>query len=183
MTILNATPPQRAAYTPPPRHLALLGTFAVHPKYTTHTKEAKHARLSAQAVQCLRNILHTVGPVNAKLDEAFVFTSQKQDSDGNQDNEWGEVLQTQLARGSSVWQRAPDFWTALGWAFRCATSYPRRWHYWKVWVGLMIEVLEADWAERARLDEETNKSSPGSASRPPLAGPQLPTLRGSILST
>ncbi|KAH8879907.1 hypothetical protein GQ53DRAFT_852954 [Thozetella sp. PMI_491] len=150
-TILFAAAPPKAAYVPPPKQLALVATYAVHPKYTSHPEETDATRLSAQAIQYLRSVLRTVGPVNSRLDVAFAF--REAGDDDLDSHEESEPLHCALARRGSIWQRVSNFWEALGWAFHCAVSYPRRWKHWKAWLELMVEVLEADWEERKKLDE------------------------------
>ncbi|KAK3938490.1 hypothetical protein QBC46DRAFT_389990 [Diplogelasinospora grovesii] len=77
------------------------------------------------------------------------------DSDGSGYWDWesdGEV-HSRLAQEQSVWRRAPDFWTVLGWAFRCAAQYPKRWQYWELWLEYMLDVLDMDWDDRLGYDQ------------------------------
>src|SRR5699024_5024712 len=71
-------------------------------------------------------------------------------------------LRGRMANEGSVWCRGQDFWSTVGWAFNTATLHPHRWRYWRVWLEYMIDVLEADWTERERLDREAHydKSEP-----------------------
>ncbi|KAM4062334.1 hypothetical protein HRG_011132 [Hirsutella rhossiliensis] len=68
-------------------------------------------------------------------------------------------LRGRMANEASVWSRGQDLWSTVGWAFNTATVHPHRWRYWKVWLGLMLDVLDADWAERERLDQEAHETS------------------------
>ncbi|KAL2157002.1 hypothetical protein VTH06DRAFT_8622 [Thermothelomyces fergusii] len=92
-----------------------------------------------------------------------------------------------------LFRRAPDFWAVLGWCFRCAAEHPRtRWRHWRVWLDLVVAVLEADLDERLARDRReldgrsantdttittTASSSSSSSSSPPC----YPMLAGSIV--
>lgn len=54
---------------------------------------------------------------------------------------------------------AKDFWHVVGWAFNCSVVYPKRWKYWKAWLGYMLDVLDADWEEREAEDREGGLAS------------------------
>ncbi len=108
-------------------------------------------------------MLTLVGPVNANLRAAFQFhsiplwsrrsgSSDIEDSEEAADERERDRLEGRLANESSVWSCGRDFWSTMGWAFNCSTMYPHRWRYWKTWLEFMLEVLEADWRERSRLD-------------------------------
>lgn len=82
-----------------------------------------------------------------------------------------EVLRGKMANESSLWTRGQDFWSTVGWAFNCTTLYPHRWRYWKAWLEYMLDVLEADWAERERCDLESYETN-GKAGEVPLTSRQ-----------
>lgn len=44
-----------------------------------------------------------------------------------------------------MWYRADDFWHIVGWAFNCSIAHKRRWDRWKLWLGNVLDFLEADW--------------------------------------
>lgn len=158
---------------PPPSHLALLNTLLVHPLHTTRADKPDHLDVSSQALAYLRNLLTTVGPVNADFRSAFQFQLAPRggrrwtqhgtgnDSDDSDDDASGdeERLRGKIANESSLWSRGQDFWTTVGWAFNCSILYPNRWRYWKVWLEFMLDVLEADWEERDRRDQEAYRAS------------------------
>ncbi|KAK3302445.1 uncharacterized protein B0T15DRAFT_487574 [Chaetomium strumarium] len=94
-----------------------------------------------------------------------------------------DALGGPFASSQLVFRRAPDFWSVLGWAFRCAaeqqsqpqqqqssTSYAVRWRYWRVWLEFVVAVLEADWDERLARDQEESDKRDG-----------YPMLSGSLL--
>ncbi|CEI39107.1 hypothetical protein FVEN_g10708 [Fusarium venenatum] len=158
---------------PPPTHLALISTLAVHPLLTTRAEKKNQLDVSSYALDYLRNILNLVGPVNADFRTAFQFScvprgarrwdqnahvndSDMSDVDSNGED---ERLQGKLANDGSVWNRGQDFWSTIGWAFNCSTLYPARWRYWRAWLEFMLEVLEADWNERERRDKEAQQAN------------------------
>ncbi|CAJ0553828.1 Ff.00g123400.m01.CDS01 [Fusarium sp. VM40] len=167
------TPTKRPVPVPPASHLALLNTLIIHPLHTTRAEKKDRLDVSSQALDYLRNLLTIVGPINADFRTAFQFSSaprwgrrwdqnaQGNDSDMSdvESNGDDERLQGQLANESSIWNRGQDFWSTLGWAFNCSVLYPKRWRYWKVWLDLMLDVLEADWTERERRDKEAQQAN------------------------
>ncbi|KAF5017165.1 hypothetical protein F66182_10933 [Fusarium sp. NRRL 66182] len=158
---------------PPPSHLALLNTLVIHPTHTTRADKKDRLDVSSQALDYLRNILTIVGPINADFRTAFQFSStprwgrrwdqRAQGNDGDiSDAEASgddEQLRGKLANDGSIWSRGQDFWSTVGWAFNCSTLYPNRWRYWKAWLELMLDVLEADWNERERRDKEAQQAN------------------------
>ncbi|PNY24111.1 Uncharacterized protein TCAP_05948 [Tolypocladium capitatum] len=176
------TPTGKAVPVPPPSQLALLNTLIVHPLHTTRADEPEHLDVSGLALGYLRNLLAIVGPVNADLRAAFRFCSvsrwgrrpghaghgsDSDMSDGEADRHH-DRLRGRMANEASVWSRGQDLWTTVGWAFNTATLHPHRWRYWRVWLEYMLDVLEADWAERERLDGEAHEAH-GKTGDEPLA--------------
>ncbi|KAM0251336.1 hypothetical protein ACHAP5_001644 [Fusarium lateritium] len=167
------TPTKKPVPVPPASHLALLNTLIIHPLHTTRAEKKDRLDVSSQALDYLRNLLTIVGPVNADFRTAFQFSSaprwgrrwdqnaQGNDSDMSDVDSSGddERLRGQLANAGSIWNRGQDFWSTLGWAFNCSVLYPKRWRYWKVWLDLMMDVLEADWTERERRDKEAQQAN------------------------
>ncbi|ATY65935.1 hypothetical protein A9K55_002013 [Cordyceps militaris] len=160
----------QSVYVPPPSHLAVLNTLIVHPVYTTRA-DKQSEEIATLALSYLRSLLELVGPVNANLRTAFQFystprwhrrTGYSTDgslSDASQDERERERVTGSLANENSVWSRGQDFWTTLGWALNCSTLYPQRWRYWKAWLEFMLDVLQADWSERERLDREAHEAT------------------------
>lgn len=147
----------------PPAHIAFLGTLVVHPLHTTWARDdGKNKKIVAvRAYQYLLDVLRSVGPINGHFKTAFAFRDRAsragrrrrhspEESDVNQEDD----LNTPLADADSLWNRVPDFWTMLGWAFSCAASHPERWVHWKLWVELLLDVMERDLEERKALDDE-----------------------------
>jgi len=121
--------------------------------------------VSIQAIRYLASLLAVVGPINANLRSAFLFTQSPRggrrsygtepdfsDAESSAD----EALGTRLARDTSIWARGHDFWKVVGWAFHCSALHPQRWRHWKPWLEFMIDVLEKDFDEREGRDKEAS---------------------------
>ena len=70
------------------------------------------------------------------------------DSDGEETR-----IRGRMANDGGLWNRGQNFWATVGWTFNCSTMLPKRWRYWRRWLEFMLEVLQADWTERERMDE------------------------------
>ncbi|KAK4239844.1 hypothetical protein C8A03DRAFT_42547 [Achaetomium macrosporum] len=192
----------KPARIPPPSQLALLATLIIHPSFTSRAPETANIHAASHSLSYLRSLLRTVGALNANFRAAFDFLPSSNSSShyhsrprpgtnrhisrsrggtpsGGDDNETSsssdsDALSGSFARSQLVFSRAPDFWSVLGWAFRCAADgqqqqqYAVRWRYWSVWLELVVGVLEADWDERLARDQEGNQDG-------------YPLLRGSLL--
>lgn len=168
---------------PPPSHLAVLNTLIVHPIYTTRAEKPDQREVSTRALAYLRDVLKTVGPVDANFRTAFQFRASERwnrrstYSGYNTDSEMSDGdseahedrIRGRMADESSVWRRGRDFWSTVGWAFNCSSLYPDRWKYWRAWLEFMFDVLEADWQERTRQDLETHESTGGEGDAPTTA--------------
>ncbi|POS79579.1 hypothetical protein DHEL01_v202025 [Diaporthe helianthi] len=153
----------------PPAQMALLATLAIHPKHTSKLLDSVAHDVSSMAMSYLRTVLATVGPVNANLRDAFLFRGDNgrnrrrsyENSAGLGDGEMEsdeDFLRGKTANKGSVWVRGQDFWRVLGWAFNCSAQHPHRWRWWQPWLEYMVDVLEADYRERKRLDLEREGS-------------------------
>lgn len=170
--ISHASAPTKPTFVPPPAQLSLLATLAIHPKHTSKLAPTDAHDVAALSLSYLRSVLATVGPVNAKLRDAFVYrgenggrriaqtrsrrTFNDYPSKPSQSDE--EYIRGKTANGGSIWERGHDFWKVLGWAFNCSAVYPHRWRWWKPWLEFMLDVLEADYEDRKRLDQERERS-------------------------
>ncbi|KAJ0116352.1 hypothetical protein J7T55_007331 [Diaporthe amygdali] len=151
--------PARPGCVAPPNQIAVLATLAIHPKYTSKLADSASHEVSSLAMSYLRNILATVGPVNANLRDAFLFrgengrrrrSSEIVGLNGIESDE--DHVRGKTANKGSVWARGQDFWKVLGWAFNCSAQHPHRWRWWQPWLEFMVDVLEEDYRERKRLD-------------------------------
>ncbi|KAI9849827.1 MAG: hypothetical protein M1837_000041 [Sclerophora amabilis] len=150
---------------------------------TTRSSSKDRLRASNNALRFLRSVNRLVGPENANLAKAFQFNCsdrslrrsggwRRNDDDEESPDEDGLVdeISTEIATTGSLFSRAEDFWHAVGWAFNCSLVYPKRWERWKLWLGLMLDVLEEDW--RAREDAahaEVARGDEGEAVDAPMA--------------
>lgn len=165
--------PDAPSFVPPPTHLALAATLAIHPSFTTRTTSRDKHEQANSALRLLRLTNKAVGPIGADVAAAFSFKRPEfriSRSGGQQwtgadfdsaENASGEVkIDTPFASGESVWSRAEDFWHVVGWAFNCsclqATAIPmygQRWERWSLWLDYMLHVLEDDWEARYATEE------------------------------
>jgi hypothetical protein len=104
-------------------------------------------------------------------------TTTTTSSSSSADDSSDDALTGPFARSQLIFGRGRDFWAVLGWAFRCAAEHPARWRHWRVWLELVVSVLEADWDERLAWDLDAGKTGRGgkTAARP------YPLLRGSLV--
>lgn len=168
-SLIAPTDPHDAVPCPPPNQLSLLASLLVHPDFTTRAQEPSWQETCTESLSYLRDILHLVGPVNARFHRAFRFAStskrtRTRSASPISDSESGfskggdrhsddSPLSGRYAC-DSIWQRGQDFFNVVGWAFNCSVCHPNRWHYWKQWLEFMLDVLEADLHERHRLDQD-----------------------------
>lgn len=171
--------PDAPSFVPPISHISLISTLLVHPSHTTRARDLRErCDTLSKALNYLRNLLAIVGPCNARLNEAFAFRPQdyrqhhigsrrkRNSSDSPPDSEdvSCDELNLLLATSESVWTKAQDFWQIVGWAFNCSVAFPDRWEYWKIWLGYMVDVIDADYLERNQVDvdalEELKKVDP-----------------------
>jgi hypothetical protein len=144
-------------YLAPPAYIAFASSLAVYPKITSKASSKSAKRGSDAALQYLR-CLHTTidGPAYHAIRKAFSFTEEHsrrrpppyRSAAASQSPEPGgdiERIAGEAASADSVWNRAEDFWQLVGWAFNCSVLHKKRWDYWRPWLGIMLDFLEADW--------------------------------------
>jgi len=169
-------------YCPAPNVLAFLATLTVHPDLTTRPREDHWTNVSSTALDYLHNILNTVGPVNARFQEAFRFgqtmrRSPSGDSDDLGVDVGGEAQLYGRYGKHGVWRHGHDFFNVVGWALNCSVLYPNRWGYWRQWLDFMLEVIEKDMQERRDMDEREHLSAGGAEGKC-----NYPLLGNSILA-
>jgi hypothetical protein len=150
---------------PPPVHLALAATLSVHPNTTSRTEDASRKAASTSALKLLRLILRLSGPY-APFSRAFRFTKyqsnffhvrvKKEDESSLAD----VVTKYDYTAKNSLFNRAEDFWSVIGWAFNCAClpdMHAVRWLYYGPFLEFFLNVLELDWNHHNEQDtpEET----------------------------
>lgn len=156
------------AFLPPPNHLALVATLAIHPTLTTRARSQKQIEESNLALRYLRLILKLVGPVNSNLDEAFVFSGVGKSSrrggggrrraiaeDTSPTGSGPDEIENDLAQTGAIWAQAEDIWQVVGWAFNCSVLHQKRWARWRLWIEYMLDLFEEDWKVRElELDQD-----------------------------
>lgn len=153
------------AYIPPTQHLILAGTLIVHPQVTTRTTAPDKQAAADDALKYLRHVNSLLGPRESGLDKGFQFEdaaasirrkrARTRVSDVASDEEGekpGQIISPYVKK-ESLWANAEDFWCVIGWAFNCSITHPRRWERWKLWLNLMLDVIEDDLT--TRLPEAT----------------------------
>lgn len=156
---------------PPPSHLALAATVAVHPVFTTRTHSREKWEQANAALRLLRVVYKTAGPVNADFVTAFSFrkyafrssrhSGVRFEGDHDEDEDVGRNgngepsrehdLNTPFAGLQGIWARAEDFWQLVGWAFNCACLsgiHMERWNHYRLLLEFLVDVLETDWRIR-----------------------------------
>ena len=133
----------------------------MHPEYTTQAPQNERVELASRSISFLRNILSTLGPLNANLGEALSFTSPRSrgrrrnfgDDMSSDDEEETSRLKGVIMNKGRIRTCATDFWHVVGWALNCSVVHRKRWKYWKVWLDYMLDVLDEDWIARGAQDK------------------------------
>ncbi|ROW17661.1 hypothetical protein VPNG_00601 [Cytospora leucostoma] len=167
--ISHTNAPTKSGFVAPPGQLAVLATLAIHPTHTSKVTDSAAHDIPSLSLSYLRSVLATVGPINANLRDAFLFRgdsgprrrSYQRLNPNNGSESDDDHIRGKTANRGSVWARGQDFWKVLGWAFNCSALHPHRWRWWKPWLEYMLDVLEADYEERRRLDlDREGENSP-----------------------
>ncbi|KAK1070846.1 hypothetical protein LTR12_001487 [Friedmanniomyces endolithicus] len=163
---------QRAAYIPPVQFLAFLATLTVHPHFTTRTSDVEKQTAADDALRYLQQVVKVVGPSNGGLARAFRFVEATKPAASRnrravtrntidlaeEEQEYdADFIRSRYATEESLWSKADDFWSVVGWAFNCSVVHPHRWRRWKVWLELMLDILGADLESHA--DDDTIAAS------------------------
>jgi hypothetical protein len=164
-----STPAQpHIGFLSPPAYLAFASSLVAYPKITTKTHSKEIKKGSDAALRYLRCVHTTIdGPAYATIRQAFSFPEERARrrapahrsaaaslSPGPGDDV--EHIAGDAAIAESVWTRAEDFWQIVGWAFNCSVSHKKRWDRWKLWLGVMLDFLGADWefcVQRSKIED------------------------------
>lgn len=176
-TLASGTYASEAVIAPLPQHIALAGTFLVHPSTTTRAKSAEQKEAAHVALRLLRLISTLITPKDARLDTAFCFrhtqTSRSgrllhadEDSSPDLPHDKTDWRRLDVANESSLWSRAEDFWHAVGWAFNCSVLHSERWEHWQIWLRFMCDILLDDWNVREQAYEEFQEKKQKDAQEP-----------------
>jgi hypothetical protein len=137
---------------PPPSHIALAATLAVHPHTTTRTEDRAKLAQSTSALKLLRLLYSVAGP-NPPFDEAFRFRKFQDNffhvpTRAKRDVYAQIETRHQYTEANSLFARAEDFWALMGWALNCSClldMYAERWKVYEPLLSLMVDILEADY--------------------------------------
>ncbi|CAK1356961.1 hypothetical protein CB0940_11866 [Cercospora beticola] len=151
------------ACIPPPQHLALASTLVVHPSMTTRTDDPDKRIAADHAAKYLREVVAMVGVEGTGLPEALQFGQSNNARTGrtkraktrrsdavyeSDENEDTSRLRSHYSERQSLGENAQDFWAVVGWAFNCSVKHKARWQRWRIWLELMLDVLQHDLAAR-----------------------------------
>lgn len=137
----------------------------MHPALTTRTDSSDKHIAADDALKYLRHVNSLLGPQPSGLDKAFQFGSSSNAARGkraktrlsdiatDEERDQSDKIRLTYIDTDALWTNAEDFWCVVGWAFNCSVAHPARWERWKLWLSLVLDVLEDDL--EARLPEAT----------------------------
>jgi hypothetical protein len=86
-------------------------------------------------------------------------------SDDESDDDEG--LRSVYVGEKSVFRQREGFWLLVGWAFNCSVRYEKRWEKWKLWLEMMVQVLEEDFGSRfSAMATEEDEGNSGTEALP-----------------
>lgn len=147
----------------------------MHPSVTTRATAPEQVQAANDALFYLTHLNALVGPSSSNFTTAFLFSSAAstrqarrrertyQEDSPDSEDEHGK-LHISLANQGSIWLNAEDFWAVVGWAFNCSVRHPTRWDRWRLWLGLMLDVLDDDLTASIAAAEAKKDSGDGNAS-------------------
>jgi hypothetical protein len=149
----------------PPAYLAFASSLIVYPKITTKTHSTDVRKGSDAAWRYLRCVYTTIdGPAYTTIRQAFRFPEHSRRRARNHRSAAAslspapgddvELLAGDAANTESLWAQAEDFWQLVGWAFNCSTLHKKRWDRWKLWLDIMLNILDADWEICSRRSKD-----------------------------
>jgi len=153
-----------AVYAPLQQQIALAATLAVHPQFTTRAKSEEDLQVANEALKFLHNANAVIGSIQAGFFSAFAFESffnvrrRKRGAATSPSQDFDEDvagIRSVFATDKSLFSQAEDIWQIIGWAFNCSARWDTRWQRWKLWLDLLLDVLEDDWDEHGELVRKT----------------------------
>ncbi|KAF3933146.1 hypothetical protein ABW19_dt0205225 [Dactylella cylindrospora] len=165
-------------YVPPPEVLSIITTLSLHPAFTTRQTGTSDRSTALKASRYLRTIIRLAGATNCKLQQAWNFrrmeaTSNPEEGDnttrrmrnrnvnkvGAVGSRKGKKLNSVdidttpfanlvIANEESLFRSCDDIWALVGWALVCSCCYKKRWDYWRSFLDLLLETIQADFQER-----------------------------------
>lgn len=154
----SAQNPASEVLVPPVSHLGLAATLCVHPSTTTRTEDPAKLAQSAAAFRLLR-LLQRVSGHHIAWQQALRFRKYETffhvDSKATKDIYTHIDSKHKYTETNSLFTRAEDFWSVVGWAFNCAClpdAYAARWDFYGPFLNLMLDILECDFDHHAKQD-------------------------------
>lgn len=146
------------ACVPPPQHLALASTLIVHPSFSSRTDSVDKHQAANSAMNYLRHVAAITNIEDSGLKEALRFGGsagrkertkrasirQSNLTTTSDDDEDTARIRNQYADKQSLAETAEDFWAVVGWAFNCSVKHKARWERWRLWLDLVLDVMQAD---------------------------------------
>ncbi|PSK42291.1 hypothetical protein B9Z65_4205 [Elsinoe australis] len=162
---------QQRIFLPSPQIIALASTLIVYPPLTTRLPSTDKPYAADLALRYIRH-LKIIPSLNSGLADIFTFASSDPNRSGrrrrrasldNGESRLEEVdgrLTTKIATEDSIFERADDFWSVVGWAFNCSVRHQQRWVRWHVWLEAMLDLVDKDLSDRcaetSRQDVDDN---------------------------
>jgi hypothetical protein len=133
----------------------------VHPYYTTQSRKGQRPSTAPRdAYLCMRRVIEIIGPMNADLGTVWSFDRGGRGERSRRHKKEAspvsseDSLSGELANEESLFSRAEDVWSVVGWAFTCSVQHPGRWTWYKNLLDCLLMALERDWEQRWRRFEE-----------------------------
>lgn len=182
-TVANPSHQQhRPIFIASPRILAFIVNLTIHPSLSTGRRGLRSSKISDPtkdtipllARRYIEDLIRIVGPSVGGFSLAMGFERQStwasRVSDRSDDpspldgvNEQLDLeIPLKMAREGSVFNRAHDFWACLGWSMNLACRsccdgsdhlVRSRWRDWELWLLMVVEILEASWAQQPVWEE------------------------------
>ncbi len=145
-------------FLPPPAYISLASSLVANPSLTKKTSFRDAIQDSDVALRYLRCVQATIdSSAYPAIRKAFAFPEERnrrrapgnRSAAGSASPEPGgdiERIAGSAANEDALWYRAEDFWHIVGWAFNCSILHRKRWTRWKLWLGTILDFLEADWS-------------------------------------
>ncbi|KAF3006508.1 hypothetical protein E8E13_004910 [Curvularia kusanoi] len=161
-----STPAQPyVGFLPPPTQIALAASLIPHKFKTISAENLRGSNAALHYLQCLLNTIEA--PAYPYIRQAFTFPADRTRrrprgyrnatrSLSPEEDDGIDHLYCEVANDKSLWYRADDFWHVVGWAFNCSVAYKRRWERWKLWLKVMMDLLEADWEVCVKQSQRDN---------------------------
>ncbi|KAF2155090.1 hypothetical protein K461DRAFT_291977 [Myriangium duriaei CBS 260.36] len=163
----------RRIFLPSAQIISLACTLTVYPPLTSRLPSTRKPDAADKALQYFRQLTSTGRTTDLPLNEPLTFASQdpyqssrrrrRSLADGldKEDSDDRLSIKVKAANEDSIFVRAEDFWAVVGWAFNCSVKHIKRWERWRVWLDVMLDLLEKDLRDRSEFRSfKTNINKP-----------------------